>query len=724
MMVIIPKNISIYGLLFLIFLVIGVKLSAQESEQKVGLVLAGGGALGIAHIGVLQYLEEIGIPIDRIGGTSMGGIIGGLYASGFSATELEQIVLDQDWDNLLSNDLDRRKAPFYVKKNADHRYLISLDQHGTSLTLKEGLVNGINVYQVFQELCFPVSDILDFEYLPIPFYCMAVDLHRGEQVVLDEGYLPDALLSTMSIPGIFNPVIQDSMWLVDGGLLNNFPVQVMKEKGADFVIGVRVNGVDTSSYSKGLLDVLSRSYEVVMTTARQDENPDCDICIDVDLPGLTPADFDEAGRLIELGRNAARKYADQLKMIGNEYPNYVKTGMQTPEKILLNNIYIHGNQEIEKQFILNFLRLEEQNAYTFRSIQESMENLQATGLFEGLHYRFAKYQNGTDLYIDLEEQNRAAINVGLRYDNDFSAAFLFNSTIRNSIWNGDLMSMEVKLNRNPYIKVDYLRHSLHAFSPFIQLAFRGNDYFEYSSDRRFIDSQHNIIQFQLGLQWDPKSFMRIKTGLEFQLYGFNENSRQFLFSSLNEQLYNYFVDYESDTYDDYLFPKKGYGTRIHGKIISPSIEEFQHEVSLWLFATHRAVVPLSNSLYGLATLSFGSSNHYVDRQYRFYQGGLDMHHRNNIITQAGLPIMRHHGNHAAGLQILLRFDHKTDHHFSAGYYISSISDRFERLFRKTWEKGIRLGYSYATPLGPLSINFSSPLSDLQIYTYFSAGYSF
>jgi NTE family protein len=723
-MTIIPRNMSFKWIPFLILCLLGSDLSAQNQDQKIGLVLAGGAALGLAHIGVLQYLEEMGIPIDRIGGTSMGGIIGGLYASGFTAYELEQIVLAQDWDHLLGNDLDRQKAPFYAKKNADHRFLISLEQHRTTLTPKEGLVNGINIYQVFQELCFPVRDINDFENLSIPFYCMAVDLNRGEQIILDKGYLPDALLATMSIPGIFSPVVQDSMLLVDGGLLNNFPVQIMREKGADLVIGVTVNGLDTSSYSKGLLDVLGRAYEVVMTQARQDKIPECDICIEVDLPGLTVADFEEAKQLIEHGRSAAKKVETQLKAIPQKFAFYEKTGMHTPEKLLLNQIHINGNQEIEEQFILDFLHLEDQHAYTFNSIQSSIENLQATGLFKGLHYRFSEYQNGTDLFIDLEENNKGAINIGLRYDNDFSAALLFNSTVRNSIWKGDFLNMELKLNRNPYLKAEYLRHSLHSFSPFVQLLFRGDDYFQYSNNRKYTDSQHNLMQYQIGLQWDPKTFIRVKTGVEFQLYGFNENSRQFLFSSLNQQLYNYFIEYESDTYDDYLFPKKGYGTRINAKIISPSIEEFQREVSLWMSASHRAVVPFSKQIFGLATVYFGSANHYVDRQYAFYQGGLDAHHRYNIITQAGLPIMRHNGNHAAGMQMLLRYDHRSNHHFVAGYHISSVSEKFQRLFRQTWNKGIQLGYSYSTPLGPLSINFSSPVSELQIFTYVSAGYSF
>ena len=216
-------------------------------RKKVGLVLSGGGAKGVAHIGVLKVLEEAGIPIDYISGTSMGAIIGGLYAVGYDAKTLDSLVRVQDWTSLLSDKVSRNYLPFY-KKRSTEKYLFSLAFSGRDgFKLPAGFVEGNSIYNLFSDLTVGYHDSISFRDLPIPFACVAANMVDGSEVVMDSGVLPLAMRASMAIPGAFEPVYLDGMLLVDGGISNNFPVDVAKDMGAEITIGVDL--------STGLKDV-------------------------------------------------------------------------------------------------------------------------------------------------------------------------------------------------------------------------------------------------------------------------------------------------------------------------------------------------------------------------------------------------------------------------------------------------------------------------------------
>ena len=232
---------ALYFLLIILFM-----LPPCAAERKrVGLVLGGGGAKGAAHIGVLKVLEEAGIPIDYIAGTSMGAIVGGLYAVGYSANEIDSLVKLQDWNLLLSDRVKRSNLSFPEKENSE-RYIISLP-FGKSKEERtiSGMIQGQNLQNLFSGLTIGYHDSLDFDQLPIPFACVAVDIVRGEEHVFRGGSLPLALRASMAIPAVFSPVKQDSMILVDGGLNNNYPADIAKDIGkADIIIGVDLGTSD------------------------------------------------------------------------------------------------------------------------------------------------------------------------------------------------------------------------------------------------------------------------------------------------------------------------------------------------------------------------------------------------------------------------------------------------------------------------------------------------
>jgi NTE family protein len=442
---------------FLIFLMaFPPLLPAQEDKPlETGLVLSGGGALGLAHIGVLQYLEEINFPIDRIGGTSMGGIVGGLYSLGYSADELADIVVRQDWDLLLSNYYDRQMASLEAREKQD-RFLISLKREKDKISLGSALINGINIYLLLKELTYPFSPDQNFEDFPIPFYCISVDLANRKPIILDQGELAEALLATMAIPGVFAPVERGDQLLVDGGLLNNYPVKEMRERGAGRVLGVRFNYGETHGLESDLFSILNRSYDVLMQYARPQFEGKADIEIEIPVEDFSFSDFQKADSLIRRGYLTAKKQHEKLMLWCHPTPDSADHSFPTatPEAFdslfSLTSIQITGNERVPRSFIQQTLGISTRQPCTYKDIQKAIQRLQASDEFKRIFFRIADGITGKSLLVDLEEKPNTLLNVGLRYDSDFGASILLNPQVKDILASGSLLKVAIRLNNNPY----------------------------------------------------------------------------------------------------------------------------------------------------------------------------------------------------------------------------------------------------------------------------------
>ena len=210
-----------------------------DTDIKVGLVLSGGGAKGLAHASVLKVLEEAGVRVDFIGGTSMGAMIGALYASGYNATEIDSLVRVIDFERILLDDVPRKSKPFYEKESGEN-YALTLPIKGKRVGIPMAISEGQNVLNLFTRLTQHVSHINDFGKLPIPFVCIATNLETGQQETLRSGFLPQAVKASGSFPTLLAPVENDGKILTDGGVVNNFPVEEVRAMGADVIIGVDI----------------------------------------------------------------------------------------------------------------------------------------------------------------------------------------------------------------------------------------------------------------------------------------------------------------------------------------------------------------------------------------------------------------------------------------------------------------------------------------------------
>ncbi|MFT5103976.1 MAG: NTE family protein, partial [Candidatus Latescibacterota bacterium] len=235
---------------------IGLSQEATEEDLKVGLVLSGGGAKGLAHIGALKVIEASGVRIDYIGGTSMGAIVGALYASGYTAPQLDSIFNALDFSRLIQDEIPRSAMTFY-EKEASEKYALALPFDQFKLGFPSGLSKGQNVYNLLSNLTAHVDDIDDFSKLSIPFFCIATDVENGTQIMLENGYLPRAITASGALPSVFSPVVINDVMMIDGGVVNNYPVDELRAKGMDIIIGVDVqDSLKTRADLKSGFDVL------------------------------------------------------------------------------------------------------------------------------------------------------------------------------------------------------------------------------------------------------------------------------------------------------------------------------------------------------------------------------------------------------------------------------------------------------------------------------------
>lgn len=374
------------------------------APQRVGLVLSGGGAKGFAHIGALKLLDSLHVPVDAIAGTSIGAIIGALYAVGYSAKELEHMALTLDWRAIFTDTPPRRTLPYFQKKDTG-RYQLEFGLKGLKPLPPSGLIRGQKVLLLLSRLTFAYEHVDDFDALPIPFRCVAVDLVSGNEVVLRRGSLARALRASMSIPTVFSPVDWGDSLLIDGGLLNNLPVDVAREMGADYIIAVNVGSpLKDRKDLQSLLDVLEQSINIPAYPREKANIEDANLLISPDLTGFTAADFatNKIAGMIRRGYQAAQQKLPELirlqqritpaqEMIAAGEEN---TGL--PQQIF--GVTISGNTTLPFDYLHRMLKIAPGDTFNADSLNQRFAGMYGSGLIE--HIDFEK-RPVSDRYVKL-----------------------------------------------------------------------------------------------------------------------------------------------------------------------------------------------------------------------------------------------------------------------------------------------------------------------------------
>lgn len=740
-------------------------LSASAQRPKVGVVLCGGGAKGAAHVGVLKVLEENDIPIDYIVGTSMGAIVGGLYAIGYSAAELDSLIMAQDWNYVMSDRIRRRDTYFEQRKYQDN-YLIRIPfgagdysrlgarapmrrSEGASLldNIPLAVVNGQNIYNLFTRLSVGYQDSLDFSRMPIPFACVAVDLISKKEVVFKSGNFVDAIRSSMAIPGYFSPVRIDDKVLIDGGALNNYPVDVAREMGADIIIGVKLGELEKEKPEVNSIgDLFNEVLELYMDTKYPDAIAHTDILISPSVKGYTTLSFDTRSlrTLIDNGEAAARqKQADLSKMkdwlarseqlfIGpvKAPERYRKAVRLDRDSVTLGHISFSGLTAQDAQWLFRKSPLKAGARISGKVLDEEVSRFYNTAAFESVTYQLKGHEDPYDLQLNFTGGRKSGLGVGFRFDNEEIASILLGIGLNENALYGSKLSLTAKLayNMQAGLQYSYAFKSLAQFKMgynfrasdlnIMNVGLRSNmDFREHSFSAAFSTVKARDIAIDLGGRLDLFRYNSLLTEAESLPTYDTDLKRNCFFSG--------YARFQFDRRDQEYFPSRGshfdgsfhyYLNRLFGdyndfsavKVHFSSVIPAGRHLAFILSLDNRTL--LGNSVpLAYANIMGGSlGGRYLDQQIPFIGFGYT-HVFQNVLSIATLDV---------------RYRLLDNHYIFASGAYSLHFQGLDDLFEPRSAAGARLGYAYNSFIGPLAFNLFWSDYTKRVGASVSIGYNF
>ena len=747
------------NLVILTFVLMGVLARSQEESPKVGLVLSGGGAKGLAHIGALKVIEEAGIKIDYIGGTSMGAIVGALYASGYTATELDSIFRVTNFTELIQDNVPRGAKTFYEKENSE-RYALGLPFTNFNVTFPQAISGGQNIYNELVRLLFHVKDIQDFNRLPIPFLCVATNVETGEEVLLDRGYLPEAIMASGTFPSLFEPSEIEGEVLIDGGVVNNYPINEIKALGADIVIGVDVqHGLSTRESLESATEILLQinNYRTVRDMKKKVQ--ETDIYIRPDIDDFSVIDFDRSLEIVESGEIAAYTQMKALKDIAaNQRTTMVpKKRIAVKDSLIINRLILEGNDRYTRGYIKGKLRFNLGEKVPFGKLKQGINNLSATGNFKAIRYELVSNGLGTDLILKLKENpTKMFIKMSAHYDDLYKSSALINLTKKNFLLKDDVASFDFIVGDNIRYKMQYYLDKGYYWSFGINSKFTNfNEEIDYSLIRTNFDvpNDPNIREINLDVtDWTNQIYLQtvlreefaFTLGLEHKLLRYSTRTlNQFVEESANTVLAeqsertffddsNYFSAYGKitlDTYDDKYFPTKGllFDSDFHLYLISSDFNDNFREFSVGKARMGMAFGLLPNLSLNLETeggVKLGTSG---VTSFDFVLGGFGNDFVNNFISFMGYDFLSLPGNSFVKAYGRLDCEVAPKNHLLFTANFANVADDLFRTgdwFAEPSFSGYGLGYGLESFLGPVQIYYSWSPQISESNFFFSVGYWF
>ncbi|NQV17887.1 MAG: patatin-like phospholipase family protein [Armatimonadetes bacterium] len=725
--------------ILIIFLLIFFSFLFAEEQNlerpKIGLVLSGGGAKGIAHIGVLKVLEEAGIEVDFITGTSMGSIIGGLYAIGYSAAELEKIILEQDWNELIYDRISRRNISL-TEKDEREKYAASFPISEGKIGLPKGLVAGQKISALISKLTISVHHIEDFNNLPIPFLCIATDIENGKVVILDEGYLPDAIRASMSIPSAFAPIEIEGQLLVDGGLIRNFPVSDIKKMGADIVIGVDVSApLYTKKELKSLVKIMEQSMSFQGSIATQEERKLCDILISPDIDEYNIMDFENADSLIIRGERAARKFLPQLSALADSLKHFPQKTKMIPitsiDSLFVTKIYIQGLRKVSKNLVRGKLQLKKNSWITPDELEKAIERVYGSNFFRRVTYKLEPVSNGIKLFVRVVEKTTDYFNVNIHYDSDMKSALLLNTTFRNLFVQGSKLSVNLELSDNLRFNSSYFIYT--GWKPGIGFGLKlWREDFEVPIFQE-TGIQQAIFEYTTsGIGWELQTIFSNSSAfggiLEFEHTMLDPVIVPETWPRERSEL-NYFNIrgfINIDRLDRSIYPRKGIELYAEAKYIQEiEKEEKRHEPVEFCVFLLTKIEQLTKKISLIGSIYGGSVNgDEIPGDALFYLGGFN-YHQKGLLPFVGYKFMALSAPNAIALSTGLQFEAwKGKFIIIKGNY-AKLGVNISDLFKKDYEyHGYAITFGIKTPIGPMEFSLMKGSESKDFISYVNIGYPF
>lgn len=723
---------------------------SPASRPKVALVLGGGGAKGMAHVGVLKVIERAGIPIDMICGTSIGSLIGGLYAIGYSASELETLVRNQDWKMLLSDKVEFKKMNL-ESRNRSERYFYSLplSQLGKGAFTQRALVKGQNLSNLFSQLTVGFHDSIDFSTLPIPYCAVATDIVRFQEVDIRSGYVGQAMRASMSIPAMFSPVRVDSMLLVDGGLRNNYPVDVARKMGADYVIGVNLNDIKDPTFDdfKKPGTIITQMIKVHTENKFHENWANSDIAIQIDAAPYHSMSFNRQAvdTLIVRGEQCAMRHWDEMMALkqkigleaGDRSANTAQRAMAHRTHPLINKV------EVSTVEFLNVLPREEQflrkkykiapGELTIEQIENVMTTLREQLFYNDASYHLKDSRKGYKLVFDTEGKKASQLYLGMRFDSEELAALQVEGIFPDLIGTKKCpYTLDAKIRLGKRIKAGVVAtmspSSVCTFT--FGYNFNYNDLSLFHKGSRAYDWRYGRHQAELGFKGFVIHNFLLDIYVRYNYFHFRDMLSSDRSDSVhigNCHYYGYHARVTYNSEDRASFTTRGASAEAQYALYTTNfVSVHGHTPINVLAARWRWTIPLGDQWViqpgACGRIVFGDRCPIV---FRNYVGGPWYGHSiDQQMPFAGLRGMEIVENAFVVAEMPVRYAMTTNNFWSLTLGVADHGETFKSLFSHRFDIGLRAGYAYRTLFGPLGayLGWNSLSHKMSFYINFGFGF--
>ncbi len=727
-------------------LLVGQVAMAQPEQaaprKKVAVVLSGGGAKGVGHVGALKVIERAGVPIDIITGTSMGSIVGGLYAIGYHADALDSIVRHQDWNALILDreDLSRQSIEERQRQNS---YIIS-----TGLSFSKdrrlkggGIIRGKNLHSLFERLVAGYSDSIDFNTLPIPFACVATNLVDFTEYDFHSGYLAQAMRASMAIPAVFTPVRIDSMVLVDGGMRNNYPADLARQMGADIIIGISVtdNPIPADELDKPS-NILMQILDINTNNKYQENLAITDVMIKVDTKGYTAASFTSQAldTLLRRGEEAAMAHWDELAQVRQRLGlsqaavNVASGSRHNPAFPAITNVEFTNIGSFDEKYIRSKFHLHQGDTIDTRRIEQMLTAMRSVLFYQDPTYHLTKTDGGMKAIVNAGPKKTTQLNLGVRFDTEEMVALQVNGNfpLRKSVLPD--VDLTLRLGMRIMARLDLTFYPGRLLRPTLSYAFHRDEiniYEQGDKDYNFTYNQHavelsllnfNVRNFNVvaGLRWDNYHFPHVLRG---------EQTHHTIGDLSNGHYYSYYARVNYNSEDNWYFPSRGSKLNAQFAYYTDNFARLNDQPGLrdvsvmWRMSmpfSHRFT--LQPMLYG--RLLFGEERPAILSN---LIGGEWFGHR--VFQQqpfAGVNYLEHVDPFFVAMQLQAQQRFGRNHYFLLRAAVGQQAMEIGELLDSRTLLGGSFSYYYDAVFGPLGASVGYSNKTKQPYFYINLGYVF
>lgn len=679
-------------------------------NPRIGLSLSGGGAKGFTHVGVLKVLDSLGVKIDYISGTSMGAIVGGLYASGYTGKDIEKIVMDTDFYSLITDPKTRQETSFF-NKSVD-KYLFSVPLKNGKISFPSSISTGQRNVYMLKELLRNVSTIDDFSTLPIPFLCIATNLESGQMKIFEKGDLVSSILASSAFPSLLEPVkIGDSIY-VDGAMSVNFPSKPLKDKGIDIVIGVDLNQpLAKRDNLNNMISILNQIIDFGIQKETINQYKYTDINIKPDLTGMTATSYDNKRKILDSGYVEALKYADILKELPKRKFERIRSSINPIYSSVykIDSLVVENGKIYKSNYVRGKMGLKLPSMQTYGSINKMLDKLYATNNYKFINYDIVQENNSYYLKLNVtEDDTRHFLKFGLHYDEIFKTGLLLNYSAKRLLFRNSNLSLDVVIGDSPRYYFNYFIDN--GYIPGFGLYSSGMSFDLKNFDNNTVESW-KWLRNEAYIQSVWKDKFAIGGGLSHDYFVSEKNG----LDERTEKFLNPYVFVKSDTQNDKDFATKGFYLNAEGKILDLFGDDLEKkpilvkaDIKMNFYISKMFTYRLN--LYGGITI--GENN--LPSFYQYRVGGIFEQPMGNFKRFGGYQFASLNDNNVfmASNDFQFRFG---KNYFLVGNF--SIANLFNSI---KFEDAVKLNYSsigltagYKSPFGQIKLNISKSLNKHQ-----------